>query len=99
MQLYIQMEMGSGELRNLLNLANTCMHKSWCTACIVSVHIVEARGEISRTPANARGKSPLCVPLVCRVLSRIYLLGKKSQVAEGYKLPSRGLRVPPREIF
>ena len=68
-------------------------------AWIISVRFVKAREEISRTPTNVRGKSPLCVPLVCRVLSRIYLLGKKSQVAEGYKLPSRGPRVPPREIF
>ena len=35
-----------------------------------------------------------------RVLSRIYRLGEKSRVAEGYELPS-GVRghVPPRKIF
>ena len=62
------------------------MHKSWCVAGIASVGFVRARGEISRTPTNALGKSSLCVPLVCRGLSGIYLLGEKSRVAEGYEL-------------
>ena len=93
------MEMGSRELWNLIYFANTCMHKSWCVACIASVGFVRARGEISRTPTNERGKSSLSVPLACRGLSGIYLLGKKSRVAEGYELP-RGVRGhAPRKFF
>lgn len=93
------MEIGSRALRNLIYFANTCMHKSWCVACTVSVGFVRARGEISRTPTNARGKSSLCVPLASTVLSRIYLLGEKSRVAEGYELPRGDRGNAPRKFF
>ena len=36
---------------------------------------------------------------VTRVLSRSYLLGKKSQVAEGHEFPRRPRGIPPRYNF
>ena len=97
---FISTWMGSRELWNLIYFANTCMHKSWCVACIASVGFVRARGEISRIPTNVLGKYSLCVPLVCRGLSGIYLLGEKSRVAEGYEL-LRGVQghAPPPQFF
>ena len=91
------MEMGSRALWNLICFANSCMHKSWCVACTVSVGFVRARGEIPRTPTNARGKSSLSVPLASRVLSRIYLSGEKPK-ATSFLGGTEGMP-PPRTFF